>query len=277
MLDFIVADEIIMNALREDIGWGDVTSCAAVPADKNIRGRFIAKEDTVVCGLTVAARVFELIDPGIHMELLTDEGTPVSKGDALATVAGNARAVLQGERVALNLLQRMCGIAARTRQCAQLVAGTGAVITDTRKTTPGLRLLEKYAVRVGGGRNHRFCLSDGVLIKDNHIRAAGGIRNAVEAVRAVIPHTMKIEVEVEDFDMLTEALDCGAEIIMLDNMALADMAKAVEMIGTRALTEASGNMGDRDLKEVALTGVNLISIGALTHTVRAADISLRFE
>ncbi len=277
MLDFFVVDEMIMNALREDIGWGDITAASTVPADKTVRGRLIAKEDTVVCGLDVAARVFTLIDSEIVMELLAEEGSIARKGDVLANITGNARAVLEGERVALNLLQRMSGIANRTRYCVEQVAGTRAMITDTRKTTPGLRALEKYAVRVGGGRNHRFCLSDGVLIKDNHIKAAGGIAQAVEAARAGIPHTMKIEVEVEDFDMIREALTCGADIIMLDNMTVEDMAKAVETIGGRALVEASGNMGDRDLKEVAATGVDIISIGALTHTIRAADISLRFE
>lgn len=277
MLDFFVVDEIIMNALKEDIGWGDITASSTVPADKTIRGKFIAKEDTVVCGLEVAARVFTLIDTEIKMELLAQDGAAVSKGGVIATVSGNARAILEGERVALNLLQRMSGIAGRTRRCVEQVADTRAMITDTRKTTPGLRVLEKYAVRVGGGRNHRFCLSDGVLIKDNHIKAAGGIAQAVEAARAAIPHTLKIEVEVEDFNMISEALTCGADIIMLDNMTAQDMAKAVAIINGRALVEASGNMGDRDLREVAATGVDIISIGALTHTIKAADISLRFE
>lgn len=277
MLDFFVVDEIIMNALKEDIGWGDITASSTVPADKTVRGKFIAKEDTVVCGLEVAARVFALIDTEITMEILIEDGASVKKGDVIATVSGNARAVLEGERVALNLLQRMSGIASRTQTCVEQVAGTRAMITDTRKTTPGLRVLEKYSVRVGGGRNHRFCLADGVLIKDNHIKAAGGIRQAVESARASIPHTLKIEVEVEDFDQISEALTCGVDIIMLDNMSLADMAKAVAIINGRAQVEASGNMGDKDLKEVAATGVDIISIGALTHTVRAADISLRFE
>ncbi|MEI6100468.1 MAG: carboxylating nicotinate-nucleotide diphosphorylase [Eubacteriales bacterium] len=277
MLDFFVVDEIIMNALKEDIGWGDITASSTIPADKEIKGKFIAKEAIVVCGLEVAARVFDLIDADIVLDLLVEEGSNVLKGDILATISGNARGVLEGERVALNLLQRMSGIASRTRDCVEKVAGTKAMITDTRKTTPGLRVLEKHAVRTGGGRNHRFCLSDGVLIKDNHIKAAGGITQAVESARAEIPHTMKIEVEVEDFDQIREALTCGADIIMLDNMGLADMAKAVAIINGRAMVEASGNMGDKDLREVAATGVDIISIGALTHTVRAADISLRFE
>ncbi len=276
MLDFFIVDEIIKNALHEDIGWGDITAASTIPADRQIEGRFIAKENTVVCGIEVAKRVFYIIDPSVHMELLVPEGQSVSRGDVIAQVSGNARAILTGERVALNFLQRMSGIAARTRDCAAQVKGTRAMITDTRKTTPGLRILEKYAVRTGGGRNHRYNLADGVLIKDNHIKAAGGIREAVEAARSSIPHTMKIEVEVENFAMIEEALACKVEIIMLDNMTVPDMEKAVSLIGGRALVEASGNMGDKDLREVASAGVDIISIGALTHTIRSADISLRF-
>ena len=276
MLDFFVVDETIKNALKEDIGWGDITAASTIPADKRIQGRFIAKEKTVVCGIEVAKRVFCLIDPAVQMDILIPEGENVSKGDVIAQVSGNARSILTGERVALNFLQRMSGIAARTRDCVQQAAGHRAMVTDTRKTTPGLRIFEKYAVRIGGGRNHRYNLADGVLIKDNHIKAAGGISEAVRAARMAIPHTMKIEVEVEDFAMIEEALACGVEIIMLDNMTIQDMEKAVRLIGGRALVEASGNMGDKDLKEVAATGVDIISIGALTHTIRSADISLRF-
>ena len=277
MLDFFVVDEIIKNALREDIGWGDITASATIPAGKQIQGRFIAKEKTVVCGLPVAQRVFQIIDPDVKMDILAAEGSTVAQGDVIALISGNARSVLAGERVALNFLQRMSGIAARTQECVRQVAGTKARISDTRKTTPGLRILEKYAVRTGGGSNHRYNLSDGVLIKDNHIKAAGGIRQAVKTARDSIPHTMKIEVEAEDFEMIKEALACHVEIIMLDNMSVADMEKAVELIGGRALVESSGNMGDRDLKQVAATGVDIISMGALTHTVKSADISLRFD
>jgi nicotinate-nucleotide pyrophosphorylase (carboxylating) len=276
MLDFFIVDDIIKNALKEDIGWGDVTAASTIPSDKQIEGRFIAKEETVVCGIEVAQRVFYLIDPAIKMDIHIPEGEAASKGDVIAKICGNARSILTGERVALNFLQRMSGIAARTTKCVEKVKGTRAMITDTRKTTPGLRILEKYAVRTGGGRNHRYNLADGVLIKDNHIKAAGGIREAVGAARRNIPHTMKIEVEVEDFAMIEEALACNVEIIMLDNMTVQDMEKAVKLIGGRALVEASGNMGDKDLKEVADTGVDIISIGALTHTIRSADISLRF-
>lgn len=277
MLDTFIVDKLIKNALEEDIGWGDVTANATVPADRPASGRFLAKEKTVVCGIDVARRVFVLIDPDVDVKVIIEDGKIAGKGDVIAEVSGNARSILAGERVALNFLQRMSGIASRTRDCVRQVKGTSAQITDTRKTTPGLRVLEKYAVRVGGGKNHRYNLADGVLIKDNHIRAAGGIRPAVEAARAAIPHTLKIEVEVEDFAMIEEALTADADIIMLDNMSEKDMKKAVELIGGRALVEASGNMGDKDLKEIAETGVDIISIGALTHTIKSADISLRFD
>jgi nicotinate-nucleotide pyrophosphorylase (carboxylating) len=277
MLDTFIVDKLIKNALEEDIGWGDVTANATVPADRPASGRFLAKEKTVVCGIDVARRVFVLIDPDVDVKVIIEDGKIAGKGDVIAEVSGNARSILAGERVALNFLQRMSGIASRTRDCVRQVKGMSAQITDTRKTTPGLRILEKYAVRVGGGKNHRYNLADGVLIKDNHIRAAGGIRPAVEAARAAIPHTLKIEVEVEDFAMIEEALAADADIIMLDNMSEKDMKKAVELIDGRALVEASGNMGDKDLEEIAETGVDIISIGALTHTIKSADISLRFD
>lgn len=199
------------------------------------------------------------------------------KGDVIAVVSGNAQNVLTGERTALNFMQRLTGIATRTHASVAEVAGTNAKITDTRKTTPGLRVLEKYAVRVGGGTNHRFNLADGVLIKDNHIAVSGGIKNAVKNARAVIPHTLKIEVEVETKEQLAEALDAGADIIMLDNMSNDLMRECVGIVAGRALVEASGNMGEKSLREVAETGVDIISIGALTHTVKAADISLKFQ
>ena len=270
-------DPLLATALREDIGTGDVTTLSTVPEDTEISGRFIAKEAGVVCGLPVAARVFSLVDPAIEFSPFREDGDAVEKGATIAEIAGPARGILTGERVALNFLQRLCGIATHTRRCAEAVRGTKARITDTRKTTPGLRVLEKYAVRTGGGVNHRFNLSDGVLIKDNHIRAAGGIKKAVAAARKAAPHTLRIEVEVEDFDMLEEALNCGADIVMLDNMTIEEMAEAVTRVNGRALVEASGNMGEKDLSEVAKTGVDLISIGALTHSVHAMDISLRFD
>ncbi len=269
-------DRIIQNALNEDIGYGDVTTESCVPEEAAIRGVFLAKEEGVVCGLSVMQRVFALVDADIRVAFRVPEGRRVSKGDIIADIEGPARSVLTGERTALNLLQRMSGVATRTAEAVAAVSGTKARITDTRKTTPGLRILEKYAVRVGGGVNHRIGLSDGVLIKDNHIIAAGGIGPAVAAVRSRIPHTLKIEVEATNLDEVSQALEARADIIMLDNMTNEQMKEAVGRIGDRALTEASGNMGDRDLRLVAETGVDLISIGALTHTIKAMDISLKF-
>ena len=270
-------EQIITLALNEDIGTGDITTLSTIPADKTATGRFIAKEDMIICGIDLAAHIFERVDPAIRLEAGFKDGDAVKKGDVIAVVSGNAQNVLTGERTALNFMQRLTGIATRTHASVAEVAGTKAKITDTRKTTPGLRVLEKYAVRVGGGTNHRFNLADGVLIKDNHIAVSGGIRNAVNNARAVIPHTLKIEVEVETKEQLAEALEAGADIIMLDNMSVSLMRECVGIVGGRALVEASGNMGERSLREVAETGVDIISIGALTHTVKAADISLKFQ
>lgn len=270
-------DKIIELALSEDIGSGDITTLSTIPAETTAYGKFIAKEDMTVCGMEIAEKVFKIIDDTVEFNSFVADGAKVSKGDVLAEVSGNARSMLTAERTALNIMQRLSGVATRTAECVKMVEGTSAKIADTRKTTPGMRALEKYAVRVGGGTNHRFNLADGVLIKDNHIAAAGGIKNAVENSRKIIPHTLKIEVEVETFEQLEEALSAGADIIMLDNMPDADMKKAVEIVAGRALVEASGNMDKRNLREVAATGVDIISIGALTHTIKAADISLKFK
>ena len=269
--------QLIKSALEEDCGNGDVTTVATSPEDACAHGRYIAKEDGVLCGMPVVRAVFDELDPDIKLDVHFEEGQSFRRGDVLAEVCGNARSVLTGERVGLNLLQHMSAVATATSRAVKEVAGYKAKITDTRKTTPGLRYLEKLAVRVGGGTNHRFNLSDGVLIKDNHIVAAGGITAAISAARASVPHTLKIEVEVENFEELDEALAAGADIIMLDNMSCPDMKKAVDIVSGRAVLEASGNMGDRDLKEVAATGVDIISIGALTHSVKALDISLKFK
>ena len=283
MLEHISAFEverILKSALAEDVGSGDVTSLSTVPPGRTISGRYIAKEDGVLCGLEVVARAFALLDASIAFTALAADGDRVRKGDVIATVSGDARAILAGERVGLNLLQHMSGVATLTARAVAAVAGTGAKIVDTRKTTPGLRVLDKYAVRMGGGGNHRFNLADGVLIKDNHIVAASGIAAAVAAARARAPHSLKIEVEVETLEQLREALEAGADIIMLDNMPTETMREAVRLVAGRALTEASGNMGDKtdaELRAVAETGVDLISIGALTHSVKALDISLKFS
>jgi len=274
---FLGLDEFLLAALKEDIGTGDITSLSCVPAKQMSSGRFIAKEDGVVCGLDIAERVFALYDADTRLELLVSEGAHVKKGDIIARISGRSRSLLMCERVALNLLQRVCGIAGMTAQAVAAVAGTGAKIVDTRKSTPGLRAIEKSAVRAGGGSNHRFNLADGILIKDNHIKAAGGISAAIRAARSNAPHTLKVEVETETIGEVREALDAGADVIMLDNMDNATMREAVELIAGRALTEASGNMGERDLRAVAETGVDFISIGALTHSVRSLDISLKFD
>ena len=270
-------EQIITLALNEDIGTGDITTLSTIPADKTATGRFVAKEDMIICGIDLAAHIFGRVDPSIELKANFKDGDAVKKGDVIAVVSGNAQNVLTGERTALNFMQHLTGIATRTHASVAEVAGTNAKITDTRKTTPGLRVLEKYAVRVGGGTNHRFNLADGVLIKDNHIAVSGGIKNAVKNARAVIPHTLKIEVEVETKEQLAEALDAGADIIMLDNMSNDLMRECVGIVAGRALVEASGNMGEKSLREVAETGVDIISIGALTHTVKAADISLKFQ
>ena len=273
----IIIDEIIINALKEDIGTGDITTNTTIPEDKTAFGRFIAVEDGIICGLDVCERVFKILDENIEFTPNKKDGESVAQGEIIAAVAGNARNVLTAERTALNILQRMSGIATQTAKAVEQVAGTKAKIADTRKTTPGLRVLEKYAVKIGGGTNHRFNLADGILIKDNHIVAAGGIINAVERARANAPHTLKIEVECETMKNVGDAITAKADIIMLDNMSNEDMKKAVDFINGRAVTEASGNMGDKDSRAVAETGVDIISIGALTHSVRSLDISLKFN
>ena len=275
-MQIAVSNEQLVAWLAEDIGSGDITTMSCVPQEARSVGRFVAKEPGVVCGLEILTRVFSLIDPAVVVTPAVAEGDRVEAEAVIAEITGPSRAILQGERLALNLLQRLSGIATRTAEAVAQVAGTKAKVCDTRKTTPGLRALEKYAVRVGGGSNHRFGLFDGALIKDNHIVAAGGITAAVTVARGNVPHTVKIEVETANLDEVSEALAAGADIIMLDNMDLTTMTQAVRLIAGRAKTEASGNMGDRNLREIAETGVDFISIGALTHTVRAMDISLRF-
>jgi nicotinate-nucleotide pyrophosphorylase (carboxylating) len=269
-------DEIILNALREDIGTGDITTLTTVPADKTARGRFIAKEAGIICGLEICERVFKILDDSVVFKTNKKDGEKVEIGEIFAEITGNARSLLMGERTAINFLHKMSGIATLTAEFAAQVAGTQAKISDTRKTTPGLRVLEKYAVKTGGGTNHRFNLADGILIKDNHIVASGGIKQAVESARANAPHTLKIEVECEDMMGVSEALEAGADIIMLDNMPAEDMKRAVDFIAGRALTEASGNMDEKDLREITAAGVDIISIGALTRSAKSLDISLKF-
>lgn len=270
-------NEIIKNALMEDLGRGDITTDSILNGDQWARGFFLAKQEGVIAGLPVVQRVFSMLDERISIVPEVREGDRVKKGQVIAGVEGPAAPILKGERTALNFLQRMSGIATRTRRCVDIVAGFNVRIVDTRKTAPGLRILDKYAVLVGGGYNHRFNLSDGVLIKDNHIKAAGGISKAVSKVRERLPHTMKIEVEVETLEQLAEALEAGADIVLLDNMSLEKMKKAVQMAKGKVLLEASGNVTEETLKDIAETGVDIISMGSLTHSVKAMDISLRFE
>lgn len=275
-MDYLGLDELLVAALKEDVGTGDITTLSCIPAGNNSVGRFLAKESGVICGLDIAKRVFELVDSSVVFKASVTDGDVVEKGQYFAEVSGSSRSILTGERVALNLMQRLSGTATATAKAVEQVKGTKARIVDTRKSTPGLRVLEKYAVRVGGGHNHRFNLADGVLIKDNHIAAAGGIANAINAARNAVPHVMKIEVETESLQQVQQALDAGADIIMLDNMSNEMMSEAVKLIAGRAITEASGNMGEKKLSDVAATGVDIISIGALTHSVKAMDISLKF-
>jgi nicotinate-nucleotide pyrophosphorylase (carboxylating) len=270
-------DRIIEMALAEDIHTGDMTTLSIVRDRHEVRARMIAKEAMVLAGIDVAARVFHTLDQRILFTPLFRDGDGLKKGDVIAELLGDASQLLQGERVALNILQRMCGIATTTARYVAAVNGTQARIVDTRKTSPGLRILEKYSVRAGGGFNHRFGLYDGVLIKENHIAAAGGITVAVKRARERIPHTMKIEVETESLPQVAEALECGADIIMLDNMDLETMRKAVELISGRALVEASGGVNLDTVREIADTGVDIISVGALTHSARAMDISMLLE
>lgn len=270
-------DSIIQTALDEDIHYVDVTTDYLLPDGHRSSAYYIAKESGVLCGIDIARRVFDLIGGGVEFESLFHDGDRVEKGDIIARMHGDSKTLLKGERTALNLLQHMSGIATATAECAALVKGTKAQITDTRKTLPGLRRLQKYAVTVGGGKNHRYNLSEGAMLKDNHIDVYGGITAAVTALRKKIGHMTKIEVEVRDLAQLQEALDAQCEIIMLDNMSCAEMAKAVEITAGRALLEASGNITKENIAEVAGTGVDIISLGALTHSVKCFDISMRFD
>ncbi len=271
-----ILDPILQRFLEEDIGTGDVTTLATIEPGTQAGAELVAKEDFVLAGISVAQRVFQLLSPDIAFENLISDGQPVKRGEVLAWLKGEAADLLQGERVALNLLQRMSGVATLTSAFVREVEGTRAVVVDTRKTTPGLRVMEKYAVRMGGGGNHRMALYDAVLIKENHVAAAGGITAAVGRAKQRVPHTQKIEVEVRNQDEVAEALDAGADILLLDNMNLSELAAAVELVGDRAITEASGGVNLENVREIAETGVQLISVGALTHSYRAVDISMLF-
>ena len=267
-------EEALRAWLREDLGQGDLTSLLVVPEDIEGEAVILAKEGGVLAGLWVAERVFALADPRTAFTPLVAEGARVAEGTEVARVRGPLRGILAGERLALNLLQRLSGIATLTRAYVEALAGTKAQILDTRKTTPGLRALEKYAVRVGGGRNHRYGLFDGILLKENHVRAAGGVGEAVRRAKARAPHYLKVEVEVRSLEELEEALEAGADLILLDNFPLEALREAVRRVGGRVPLEASGNMTLERAKAAAEAGVDYVSVGALTHSAKALDLSL---
>ena len=270
-------DDVIKRGLKEDINYIDVTTDYLIPENQISTARFVAKDSGVLAGIEVAMRVFTLIDDTVTFELLKQDGDKVSKGDIILTMKGHTASLLKGERTALNLVQHMSGIATATNRCVELVKGTNASIADTRKTLPGLRALQKYAVVAGGGKNHRYNLSDAAMLKDNHIDAYGSLTNAVNALRAKAGHMVKIEVETRSLEELEEALAVGADVIMLDNMDCATMAEAVRRTAGSAKLEASGNITLENISEVAKTGVDIISLGALTHSVTCFDISMKID
>ena len=267
-------DQLLMRALREDITSEDITTNAIIRDEKLGQVQLICKEDGVLAGLDIYKRVFELIDDEAVLETSFKDGDEVHNGDLIAVLKADVRAILSGERVALNYLQRMSGVATHTRKIVKLLEGSNITLLDTRKTTPNNRIFEKYAVKVGGGSNHRYNLSDGILIKDNHIDAAGSITEAVRLAREYAPFVRKIEVEVENFDMLREALEAGADIIMLDNMSVDEMKEAVRIIDGRSQTECSGNVTKEKVKDLKDVGVDFVSCGALTHSSPVLDYSM---
>lgn len=273
--------EIVDRALAEDCAWGDVTTHALIPSDASGKASIMAKSPGVLAGVEVARLVFHRVDPSLSFQALLSDGAGLQCGTEIAVIEGSMAGILRGERVALNFLQRLSGIATETSRYVEAVSGTGARVVDTRKTTPGLRFLEKYAIRAGGGHNHRIHLGDGILIKDNHLAAlrsrGTNLKEALALAKKNAPHTLKIEVEVTRVEDAADAADAGADIVMLDNMGLEDMRRAVGLVKGRVLLEASGGITLDNVRSVAETGVHLISIGALTHSVRALDISLELE
>ena len=276
-LNQFYVDNLIMTAISEDINYIDVSADYLIPEDQRNDSYFVAKADGVLCGLDIAMRVFTLLDDTFTYTVHKNDGDEVKAGDLIVEFNGKTACLLKGERTALNIIQHMSGIATATNKAVKLVAGTKAQVTDTRKTLPGLRALQKYAVVCGGGKNHRYNLSDGAMLKDNHIDAGGGITNAVAILRGALGHMVKIEVETRTFDEVKEAVSAGADIIMLDNMNNDQMKECVEYINGRAKTEASGNITLDNIAEVAKTGVDIISLGALTHSVKAFDISMKMR
>lgn len=276
-LNQFYVDNLIMTAISEDINYIDVSADYLIPEDQRNDSYFVAKADGVLCGLDIAMRVFTLLDDTFTYTIHKNDGDEVKAGDLIVEFNGKTACLLKGERTALNIIQHMSGIATATNKAVKLVEGTKAQVTDTRKTLPGLRALQKYAVVCGGGKNHRYNLSDGAMLKDNHIDAGGGITNAVATLRSKLGHMVKIEVETRNFQEVKEAVSAGADIIMLDNMTNEQMKECVEYIDGRAKTEASGNITLDNIAEVAKTGVDIISLGALTHSVKAFDISMKMR
>lgn len=276
LLPFYI-DDIIKTALSEDINYIDSTADLLISEESVSSAYFVAKDDGVLAGIEPALRVFTILDPEMKIELFKKDGDKIKKGDIIANFSGHTRLMLKAERTSLNILQHMSGIASYTNKCVEAVAGTKASITDTRKTLPGLRALQKYAVTVGGGKNHRYNLTDAAMLKDNHIDAYGGITAAVEALRKKAGHMLQIEVETRNLDEVKEAVACGVNVIMLDNMTNEQMKEAVDYIGGRAKTEASGNVTLENIRAKAETGVDIISLGALTHSVKAFDISMKWR
>lgn len=268
-------DDLLLQALKEDITSEDITTNAVMRESKRGQAQLICKQDGVMAGLDVFQRVFQLLDSSAKLEAYFKDGDKVKNGELLAVITADVRALLSGERTALNYLQRMSGIATHTRELADWLVGSDTKLLDTRKTTPNMRIFEKYSVKVGGGFNHRFNLSDGILLKDNHIAAAGGVKKAIALAKEYAPFVRKIEVEVENLDMLLEALEAGADIIMLDNMDTKTMKEAVRIIGKRAETECSGNVTKERIAELSEIGVDYISCGALTHSSPIMDISMK--
>lgn len=277
MLNKFYIDSLIKTAISEDINYIDVSADILIPENQRNDSYFIAKDDGILCGLDCAMRVFSLLDETFEFNALKKDGDTVQKGDIIVEFNGKTRELLKGERTALNIIQHMSGIATATHKAVELCEGTKASVADTRKTLPGLRALQKYAVACGGGRNHRFNLSDGAMLKDNHIDAGGGIIPAVKTLRSKLGHMVKIEVETRNEDEVRQAVLASADVIMLDNMTCEQMANAVKIIDGKALTEASGNITLSNIAEVAKTGVDIISLGALTHSVKAFDISMKMK
>lgn len=274
MLNYSIVDKIIKNALEEDIPYGDITASSVITSGSKAKASLIAKEDGIICGLPIFERVFNLLGE-VEFTAFINEGSNITKGDIIGEIQGNALNILMGERVALNLLQKMSGIATLTNKYVSKLKGLNTKLLDTRKTTPNLRILEKYAVKIGGGNNHRFSLSDGILIKDNHIGYAGSIKNAIALAKSNCSFVRKIEVETESKEEVLEALDAGADIIMLDNMSHENMREAMNIIGGKALVEVSGNVTKENIAKITDLGVDFVSSGALTHSAPIMDISLK--